>query len=266
MSTLKTINIIHPSGSTNNIVNDASGNITVGNNITVTGTLTGSTSVMNIGSGQLYKDASGNVGIGTSSPGQNLEVYSSNAFLAGITRATTSTDAGAIFSFSTLNASSAKTSMADILGAASTTTAGSEAGYISFRTKTSGSMTEKARIDASGNFQFNSGYGSVATAYGCRAWVNFNGNSGTIRASGNVSSVTRNSTGIYTINLTTAMPDTNYIVVSVPDDSGTINPTVATGYLGSTRTASAYQLETIVRGASSASLYDPSIVNVTIFR
>ena len=68
MSTLKTINIIHPSGSTNNIVNDASGNITVGNNITVTGTLTGSTGVMNIGSGQLYKDSSGNVGIGTSSP------------------------------------------------------------------------------------------------------------------------------------------------------------------------------------------------------
>ena len=38
MSTLKSINIIHPSGSTNNIVNDASGNITVGNNLTVTGT------------------------------------------------------------------------------------------------------------------------------------------------------------------------------------------------------------------------------------
>jgi hypothetical protein len=36
MSTLKTINIIHPSGSTNNIVNDASGNVTVGNNLTVT--------------------------------------------------------------------------------------------------------------------------------------------------------------------------------------------------------------------------------------
>ena len=42
-------------------------------------------------------------------------------------------------------------------------------------------------LDGSGNFKFNSGYGSVATAYGCRAWVNFNG-TGTvaIRASGNV--------------------------------------------------------------------------------
>ena len=61
------------------------------------------------------------------------------------------------------------------------------------------------------NFQFNSGYGSVATAFGCRAWVNFNG-TGTpsIRASGNVSSVTKNGTGDYRVNFATAMPDTNY--------------------------------------------------------
>lgn len=57
MSTLKTINIIHPSGSTNNIVNDASGNITVGNNLTVTGTATiGGTSVVAVAPG-----SSGNV-------------------------------------------------------------------------------------------------------------------------------------------------------------------------------------------------------------
>ena len=37
-------------------------------NPSYTGTLTGGTGVVNIGSGQLYKDASGNVGIGTSSP------------------------------------------------------------------------------------------------------------------------------------------------------------------------------------------------------
>jgi hypothetical protein len=66
-------------------------------------------------------------------------------------------------------------------------------------------------FDASGNFLFNSGYGSTAVAYGCRAWVNFNG-TGTvaIRASGNVSSITDNGTGDYTVNFTTAMPDENY--------------------------------------------------------
>lgn len=70
---------------------------------------------------------------------------------------------------------------------------------------------EVGRFDSSANFQFNSGYGSVATAYAARAWVNFNG-TGTvaIRGSGNVSSITDNGTGDYTVNFTTAMPDTNY--------------------------------------------------------
>ena len=50
-----------------------------------------------------------------------------------------------------------------------------------------------------------------APIYACRAWVNFNG-TGTlaIKASGNVSSVTDNGTGDYTINFITAMPDANY--------------------------------------------------------
>jgi hypothetical protein len=71
--------------------------------------------------------------------------------------------------------------------------------------------TEQMRLTDTGLFQFNSGYGSVATAFGCRAWVKFNG-TGTvaINASGNVSSITDNGTGNYTINFTTAMPDTNY--------------------------------------------------------
>ena len=66
-----------------------------------------------------------------------------------------------------------------------------------------------------GNLSFNSGYGSSAVAYGCRAWVNFDG-TGTvaIRASGNVSSITDRGTGLYTINFTNAMPDANYTVAS----------------------------------------------------
>ena len=48
-----------------------------------------------------------------------------------------------------------------------------------------------------------------------KAWVNFNG-TGTvaIRASYNVSSITDNGVGNYTVNFTTAMADTNYAVVS----------------------------------------------------
>ena len=62
-----------------------------------------------------------------------------------------------------------------------------------------------------GDLSFNSGYGSVATAYGCRAWIAHN--SSTLQASGNISSLTRNGTGDYTVNFTTAMPDTNYAPV-----------------------------------------------------
>jgi hypothetical protein len=53
-----------------------------------------------------------------------------------------------------------------------------------------------------------------APSYSARAWVSFNG-TGTpvIGGSGNVSSVTRNSTGNYTVNMTTAMPDANYSAV-----------------------------------------------------
>lgn len=53
--------------------------------------------------------------------------------------------------------------------------------------------------------------GGSAPIHACRAWVNFNG-TGTvaIRASGNVSSITDNGTGDYTVNMTTALPDTNY--------------------------------------------------------
>jgi hypothetical protein len=78
-------------------------------------------------------------------------------------------------------------------------------------------------FDDSGNFLMNSGYGSAAVAYGCRAWVNFNG-TGTpaIRASGNVSSITDNGTGDYTVNFTTAMPDANYSAVGSCFQSGGI--------------------------------------------
>ena len=71
--------------------------------------------------------------------------------------------------------------------------------------------SERVRVDSSGNLRFNSGYGSVATAYACRAWVNFNGtNTLTVRGSGNVSSVTDHGAGDYSVNFATSMPDANY--------------------------------------------------------
>jgi len=193
-------------------------------------------------------------------------------------------------------------------------------------------------FDASGNFQFNSGYGSVATAYGCRAWVNFNGTANsnlsgtytrtspsttvtvtatahgyitgnlayldftsgtavdgtytvtvvdadtftvttvastttsgnvtlrrnTIRASGNVSSITDEGTGEYRVNFTTAMPDADYSVVvttggtnvrinaSSPQTSG-IDPTTTSTSVG-----------TFID--SSSTFTDSRYIHVAIFR
>jgi len=74
-----------------------------------------------------------------------------------------------------------------------------------------------------------------APVYACRAWVNFNGTTGstidgefrcTIRASGNVTKVVRNSTGDYTVTFTTALPP-DYAIAGV----GSSNPESATNAL-----------------------------------
>jgi hypothetical protein len=98
--------------------------------------------------------------------------------------------------------------------------------------------TERMRIDGSGNLLFNSGYGSVATAYGCRAWVNFDG-TGTvaIRGSGNVSSITDNGTGDYFVNFANAMTDANGACVTDGSNGPDAYNRVATGaFSGSGKT------------------------------
>jgi len=77
--------------------------------------------------------------------------------------------------------------------------------------------TEDFRVDGDGqlwntiNSEVGSDYTTLYKGYMCRAWVNFNG-TGTpaIRASGNVSSITDNGTGNYTVNFTTALPDADF--------------------------------------------------------
>jgi hypothetical protein len=129
------------------------------------------------------------------------------------------------------------------------------------------SNTEQMRITSAGLLQFNSGYGSVATAFGCRAWVNFNG-TGTvaIRASGNVSSITDNGTGDYTVNFTTAMPDANYIgVMSGSPQNGRFysnwNGTINNATTEITNTTTAYRL-----ACNIGTLTDATNVYVAIFR
>jgi len=155
----------------------------------------GTLAELNVDSNTLAVDATNDrVGIGTSSPSTPLTVHSDGG--GNAVRLLGRFDG---YAFLTYRNSSDTTTNGEI--------GISDAQNMQFYTGT----TERMRIDSSGNLLFNSGYGSVATAYGCRAWVNFNG-TGTvaIRASGNVSSITDNGTGHYTVNFTTAMPDANY--------------------------------------------------------
>jgi hypothetical protein len=123
--------------------------------------------------------------------------------------------------------------------------------------------TDRASIDSSGNLQFNSGYGSVETAYGVRAWVRFNG-SGTlsIQGSGNVTSITDNATGDYTINFTNNMPDTNYIYITSACDASNARGTLTVADI---KTVSALQLDA-VRFTTSVAVVDFNDCNVAILR
>jgi hypothetical protein len=122
-------------------------------------------------------------------------------------------------------------------------------------------------IDASGNLSFNSGYGSVATAYGCRAWVKFTG-TGTpgVSASGNVSSITDNGTGYYGVNFSTSMPDANYSVVGCikPTTSQTGNNARALSVHWNSGQAAGYV--NVVTATSSAGYEDPEFAYVAVFR
>lgn len=100
-----------------------------------------------------------------------------------------------------------------------------------------------------------------APIYACRAWVNFNG-TGTvaIRASGNVSSITDGGTGIYTVNFTTAMPDTNYSVGT----TNRINESI-TGATQATQSTSSLGLQCRA-GTSTGALVDSDYIAVQIIR
>ena len=68
-----------------------------------------------------------------------------------------------------------------------------------------GSLTLSTLKDSSGVLATQNGMTGIA-----KAWLNYNGATQTINNSFNVSSVTRNSTGYFTVNFITAMPNANY--------------------------------------------------------
>jgi hypothetical protein len=93
-----------------------------------------------------------------------------------------------------------------------------------------------------------------------KAWVNFNG-TGTvaIRASYNVSSITDNGAGSYSVNFTTAMPDANYSVVTTTKAVGSLD---FKSPLNETPISSRFSLYTVAGTTAT----DSDVICAAVFR
>jgi hypothetical protein len=115
--------------------------------------------------------------------------------------------------------------------------------------------------------KLNGAQSGSAPIYAARAWVNFNG-TGTvaIRASGNVSSITDNGTGDYTVNFTTAMSDANYTVVTRVKGTDSTSATGDERLLGHAITRTTGNFKLYVSEAPSSSIRDAALADAVIFR
>ena len=108
--------------------------------------------------------------------------------------------------------------------------------------------------------------GDLITAKGmARAWVNFNG-TGTvaIRSAFNVTSITDNGTGNYTLNFTAAMDDANYAVLGTGGDAAAFYQVVHVSSV-TAPTVSAVRVATVVQSSGQPVYADASRMSVAIF-
>jgi hypothetical protein len=213
------------------------------------------------GSERMRIDSSGNVGIGVSNPG-SYDQYANALVVKGGT-----TDSGITIA----NKSGTQTGFAQINFAYGTSGPAAYQGFLGYDfVGDSFFICADASANAGAGTFLIYGTGKLETkvengnqtkypAYMARAWVNFNG-TGTvaIRASGNVSSITDNGVGDYTVNFTTAMPDTNYSAVASADWFSYLWGAVGTNFTTS--------LVRVVVVDNSLNAYDSDLYCVSIFR
>jgi hypothetical protein len=243
-------------------------------NTSYTGTLTGGTGVINIGSGQFYKDASGSVGIGTSSPSGRFTVVGGAVNI----RNTTAFSGGGNFQSPYFNINGANDTNGSVTRVSLSSQTGGQV-YLESVCQSSANASDfvvrvrsttlndtmPAVMQIASNGQYSSVIpgGSNATLYPeykCRAWVNGDGVNVTIRASGNVSSITRPGVGSYDINFTTAMPDTNYAVVATGGQHAGNGAQVGVALNYATTSVR------VSFGVPNVTSVNQSIFNVSIFR
>ena len=173
-------------------------------------------------------------------------------------------------------------------GSAGLKTTADSTGALALQTSTSGgAATTAVTIDTSQNVALTGGgqlrsnatntpvtfADSAGTQVGtlCRAWVNYKGTSTrAIRASFNVSSVTYNTFGDYTVNFTNAMTDANYAALATTNQNAAGNSnSFSIGYPDNSSTVlySTTQVRfTVHYGATASFDTDTSTVSVAIFR
>ncbi len=211
----------------------------------------GSVTPAKLSTGGLFWDTSGNVGIGTISP----SVY-------GLHVAKPSGATGLVVSSGANNGEFVQ--IGTSLFVANTTAAGVTAFF------NNGATRFQIAPDGS-QLSVIPGGTALLPQFACRAWVNFNG-TGTvaIRASGNVSSITDNGTGDYTVNFTTAMPDANYSfnVTGGPASIASGNQTWMSQNATTNPTTTSFRIlsQSMGAGGSTYTNTDPSFVHCAVFR
>jgi hypothetical protein len=136
---------------------------------------------------------------------------------------------------------------------------------------TSAGLVQSA--DTSGELQLQNNGTTVATINStglvasntAKAWVNFAGATGTVTQSYNVSSVTRASTGNYTVNFTNAFSDSGYVtLITCQGVAGT------SGFGGlsvtNTRTTTSHNFSTQGQNGATTAAYDSTVVNCMYLR
>ena len=179
------------------------------------------------GVNRILMTASGTVGIGLSVPALPLQVagdigaYSTTGNV-GLRFQTTS---GSGREFSWISATTGNAVLYDHTASADRLVVNSSGQF--------GVGTAPAeQLHITGNFRIGSAVqatpSGAAPLYAARAWVNFNGTGAiAIRSSGNVSSITDNGTGDYTVNFAVAMPDANYAITAAAKEADTTSQSVS---------------------------------------
>ena len=251
-----------------------SGNIVLGGELQHSGDtdtkITFGTDTINLDTGGTTRatvDSSGRLGIGTTSPSALLHIAKSggNAKLL-VQRSNTAAntdDYGSIVWQSSAGNNNA------LIGAARHS-AENDA-YMFFSTASGGTLQEVGRFTHDGDLRFNSGFGSVATAYGVRAWVNFDGTgTAAIKEDGGISSFTDVDTGKFRISFSTTMPDANYCpIMGICNDSyaGTVLTLGQDGPTGSmfSKTTTQLQFRVSKNGGDFANV-DVNEISLAIIR